>query len=285
MNYFDLHCDTAYECCFKNKEFIKNDLAVSADKGAAFEKWSQVFAVWVRDDAEQPYKLYRTVLDEFKKKLNGISGSLTPYFAVEGGAVIGRDSDLLYTLKNDGVKYLTLTWNGENRIAGGSKTEKGLTRFGREVIKKLNSLKICCDLSHLNDKSFFAAIEQAEYPIASHSNCRAVCDVKRNLTDEQLKLIGQRNGIIGLCFYTKFLGGDTVEKLYENICHTAELGLEDNISVGSDFDGAETGNPVKTVSGVPALYQALFEKGIGGDLLDKIFYKNAQNYFDKMTCV
>lgn len=285
MNYFDLHCDTAYECCFKNKEFIKNDLAVSADKGAAFEKWSQVFAVWVRDDAEQPYKLYRTVLDEFKKKLNGISGNLTPYFAVEGGAVIGRDSDLLYTLKNDGVKYLTLTWNGENRIAGGSKTEKGLTRFGREVIKKLNSLKICCDLSHLNDKSFFAAIEQAEYPIASHSNCRAVCDVKRNLTDEQLKLIGQRNGIIGLCFYTKFLGGDTVEKLYENICHTAELGLEDNISVGSDFDGAETGNPVKTVSGVPALYQALFEKGIGGDLLDKIFYKNAQNYFDKMTCV
>ena len=285
MNYFDLHCDTAYECCFKNKEFIKNDLAVSADKGAAFEKWSQVFAVWVRDDAEQPYKLYRTVLDEFKKKLNGISGNLTPYFAVEGGAVIGRDSDLLYTLKNDGVKYLTLTWNGENRIAGGSKTEKGLTRFGREIIKKLNSLKICCDLSHLNDKSFFAAIEQAEYPIASHSNCRAVCDVKRNLTDEQLKLIGQRNGIIGLCFYTKFLGGDTVEKLYENICHTAELGLEDNISVGSDFDGAETGNPVKTVSGVPALYQALFEKGIGGDLLDKIFYKNAQNYFDKMTCV
>lgn len=285
MNYFDLHCDTAYECCFKNKEFIKNDLAVSADKGAAFEKWSQVFAVWVRDDAEQPYKLYRTVLDEFKKKLNGISGNLTPYFAVEGGAVIGRDSDLIYNLKKDGVKYLTLTWNGENRIAGGSKTEKGLTRFGREVIKKLNSLKICCDLSHLNDKSFFAAIEQAEYPIASHSNCRAVCDVKRNLTDEQLKLIGQRNGIIGLCFYTKFLGGDTVEKLYENICHTAELGLEDNISVGSDFDGAETGNPVKTVSGVPALYQALFEKGIGGDLLDKIFYKNAQNYFDKMTCV
>ena len=285
MNYFDLHCDTAYECCFKNKKFIKNDLAVSADKGAAFEKWSQVFAVWVRDDAEQPYKLYRTVLDEFKKKLNGISGNLTPYFAVEGGAVIGRDSDLLYTLKNDGVKYLTLTWNGENRIAGGSKTEKGLTRFGREIIKKLNSLKICCDLSHLNDKSFFLSIEQAEYPIASHSNCRAVCDVKRNLTDEQLKLIGQRNGIIGLCFYTKFLGGDTVEKLYENICHTAELGLEDNISVGSDFDGAETGNPVKTVSGVPALYQALFEKGIGEDLLDKIFYKNAQNYFDKMTCV
>lgn len=285
MNYFDLHCDTAYECCFKNKEFIKNDLAVSADKGAAFEKWSQVFAVWVRDDAEQPYKLYRTVLDEFKKKLNGIPGNLTPYFAVEGGAVIGRDSDLIYNLKKDGVKYLTLTWNGENRIAGGSKTEKGLTRFGREIIKKLNSLKICCDLSHLNDKSFFAAIEQAEYPIASHSNCRAVCDVKRNLTDEQLKLIGQRNGIIGLCFYTKFLGGDTVEKLYENICHTAELGLEDNISVGSDFDGAETGNPVKTVSGVPALYQALFEKGIGGDLLDKIFYKNAQNYFDKMTCV
>lgn len=285
MNYFDLHCDTAYECCFKNKEFIKNDLAVSADKGAAFEKWSQVFAVWVRDDAERPYELYRTVLDRFKEKLDGAPTSLTPYFAVEGGAVIERNSDLLYTLKEDGVKYLTLTWNGENRIAGGSKTEKGLTRFGKEVIKKLNSLKICCDLSHLNDKSFFAAIEQAEYPIASHSNCRAVCNSVRNLTDGQLKLIGQRNGLIGLCFYTKFLGGDTVERLYENICRMAELGLENNIAVGSDFDGAETENPVKTVSGVPALYKALNEKGIDKDMLDKIFYKNAQNYFDKMASV
>ncbi len=285
MNYFDLHCDTAYECCFKNKEFSKNDLAVSADKGAVFGKWSQVFAVWIRDDAESPYELYRTVLDGFKKKLDGTAPNLTPYFAVEGGAVIGHNSDLLYTLKEDGVKYLTLTWNGENRIAGGSKTEKGLTRFGREVIKKLNSLKICCDLSHLNDKSFFAAIEQAEYPIASHSNCRAVCDVKRNLTDEQLKLIGQRNGIIGLCFYTKFLGGDTVERLYENICHMAELGLEDNIAVGSDFDGAETEAPVRSLDGVPALYKALNEKGIGKAMLDKIFYLNAQNYFDKTASV
>lgn len=282
MDYFDLHCDTAYECYFKNKDFLKNDLAVSAEKGGCFEKWSQVFAVWIRDDLEEPYKLYREILNGFKNKLSGAPDNLTPYFAVEGGAVIGRDSDRLYGLKEDGVIYLTLTWNGENRLAGGSKTDKGLTRFGREVIKKLNCLKMCCDLSHLNDKSFFAAADEAEYPIASHSNSRSVCGVPRNLTDEQLELIGKRNGLIGLCFYNGFLGGNTYDKIYENIEHMLYMGLEDSIAVGSDFDGADTGEQLADISCVPRLYTALNKKGIEKKLLDKIFYKNAQNYFDKM---
>ena len=82
MDYFDLHCDTAYECYFKNKDFLKNDLAVSAEKSGCFEKWSQVFAVWIRDDLEEPYKLYREILNGFKNKLSGAPDNLTPYFAV-----------------------------------------------------------------------------------------------------------------------------------------------------------------------------------------------------------
>lgn len=202
---------------------------------------------------------------------------------VEGGAVIGKDLKLLEALKSDRVCYLTLTWNGENAIAGGSGTDKGLTRFGREVIRELNRLKICTDLSHLNDKSFFAAIELAEYPIASHSNSREICPAPRNLTDEQLRLIGAKNGLIGLCFYPKFLGGNVFEKIYENICRLGNLGLENNIAIGSDFDGADMPPELSDISKVPDLYAYLENRGISAETLKKIFYENAQNYFDKLS--
>ena len=280
MNYFDLHCDTPYECYFKNQPFFRNSLAVSGEKGAEFESWKQLFAVWIRDDIDEPFKLYRAIINDFKEKLTQKSDNLTPYFAVEGGAVIGDDIDLLYELKKDGIRSLTLTWNGENLIAGGSKSDKGLTSFGQRVIKELNSLQICCDLSHLNDKSFYKAVETAVYPIATHSNCRAVCDVPRNLTDDKLQLIAEKGGIMGLCFYPDFLGGDVFLKLYENIYHKLELGLENNIAIGSDFDGAKMDNALSDIAKIPYLYVKLNEKGISADILDKIFYKNAENYFE-----
>lgn len=284
MNYFDLHCDTPYECYYKNQDFLKNSLAVSGEKGAKFDNWKQIFAVWIRDDAAEPYKLYNAILKDFKEKLKSKPDNLTPYFSVEGGAVIEDDTDRLYILKEDGICALTLTWNGENRIAGGSKSDKGLTDFGKRVIRDLNSLNMLCDLSHLNEKSFYSAIELADYPIATHSNCRTVFDCPRNLSDNQLKLIAEKGGIVGLCFYPEFLGGDVLEKLYRNIYHMLELGMENNIAIGSDFDGADMSGSLCDISKIPFLYANLNEKGIDKSVLDKIFYKNAENYletFDK----
>ena len=284
MNYFDLHCDTPYECYFKNQDFFENNLAVSGEKGAAFENWKQVFAVWIRDDQAEPYKMYNAVLKDFKKKLKSKPDNLTPYFSVEGGAVIEDNIDRLYELKKDGICALTLTWNGENRIAGGSKTDKGLTDFGKRVIREMNSLNMLCDLSHLNEKSFYSVIELADYPIATHSNCCAVFDCPRNLNDNQLKRIAEKGGIVGLCFYPEFLGGNVSQKLYENIFHFLELGMENNIAIGSDFDGADMANGLCDISKIPLLYDKLLQKGINKPILDKIFYKNAENYletFDK----
>ena len=223
MDYFDLHCDTPYECFFKNQPFYKNSLAVSGEKGKIFDNWKQVFAVWIRDDVSEPYRLYRAVLDGFKEKLREKPDCLTPYFAVEGGAVTEGDTDLLYKLKEDGIRFLTLTWNGENRIAGGVNSEKGLTHFGRRAIEKLNELDIRCDLSHLNEKSFYKAAELADMPLVTHACCRAVCGHKRNLTDDQLRMISDKNGIVGLCLYPAFLGGNVYEKFYENILHLLKI--------------------------------------------------------------
>lgn len=279
MNYFDLHSDTPYECYFKKEGFFKNRLAVSGEKGSVFENWEHIFAIWIKDDIPDAFLLYEKILKDFKEKLKEIPPNLTPRFAVEGGAVLEDKIERLETLKADGIVSLTLVWNGENRIGGGIKSEKGLTDFGKEVIKGLNRLKICTDLSHINDKGFYKAVELSDFPVATHSNCRKICPNKRNLTDEQLKLIAEKKGLIGICFYPEFLGENVAQKIYENVYHMLEVGLENNIAIGSDFDGAQMDLSLSDISKVPDLYMKLHLKGIETEILDKIFYQNAKNYF------
>lgn len=281
MKFFDLHCDTPYECYVKNQEFKSNRLAVSADKGGCFDVWYQTFAVWIKDDAKRPYILYKNILNSFKEKLRCCPDNLYPIFALEGGAAV-ENTDCLYEMKKDGIKMITLTWNGENKIAGGSKSDKGLTDFGRQVIEVMNQLGICCDLSHLNEKSFFSAMQYTLYPVATHSNCKAVCNHPRNLTDEQIKFLCQKGGIIGLCPYPEFLRGDVAEKLYENICHICDMGYEDNIAFGSDFDGAKQDKILSDIGKIPCLFKELEQKGLEKRLLCKIFYENAYNFIAKI---
>lgn len=278
MNFFDLHCDTPFECYTKKQEFYVNQLAVSATAADCFENWRQVFACWIKDELENPFELYKNILNDFKLKISDIPHNLTPYFAVEGGAVLENDAERLFILKDDKIKFLTLTWNGENAIAGGVDSDKGLTPFGNKVIKLLNQLKIGCDLSHINQKSFYKALETADYPLATHSNCFSLCNHKRNLKDDQIKLIAEKGGIIGLCFYPLFLGGDVFESLYQNIFHLCDMGLENHIAIGSDFDGAKMDLRLSKTANVKDFYSFLKNKGLSGMLLDKIFYKNAYNF-------
>ena len=278
MDFFDLHCDTALELYKRNLSFDNEELSVNRNSAKVFGKWTQTFAVWIKDDAENPFLIYKNIIKDIKTKLKTAPENLTPLFAVEGGAVIENRIDRLEILKKDGIKFFTLTWNGENRIAGGCKTEKGLTDFGVTVIEELNRLKIGCDLSHLNRKSFYSAIEYAEFPLATHSNCYEICSHPRNLTLEQIKLIAQKNGVIGITFYPEFLGDNIFDKIYQNIFLLCDKGFENNIAIGSDFDGGKMSESLDKTSKIPLLYGFLEEKGLSKPLLDKIFYKNAYKF-------
>lgn len=279
MNFFDLHCDTAFECFKWKKSFYENDLSVSGKRGEAFENWHQIFAIWIRDDEAEPFRFYKNVLNYFETQ--EMPSNLIPYFSVEGGAVLGDDIDRLYVLKQDKIKILTLTWNGENNIAGGANSEKGLTKFGKKVLNKMNNLELICDLSHLNVKSFFEVAERAEKVIATHSNCYNICAHRRNLSDEQIKIISEKKGLIGLCFYPAFLGEYVLEGLYENVFYLCDKGYEDIIAIGSDFDGGIMDRKLNNISKIPRLYKFLDQKGLEKRLLDKIFYENAYNYIAK----
>lgn len=280
MRYFDLHCDTPYRCYTEGLSLTDDSLAVSSVKCTVFDEYRQCFAVWIRDDMPKPFELYKNALADFSKKATLLPAGCTPYITVEGGALIENDIERLYTLKGDGVRALTLTWNGKNAIAGGAYSSAVLTDFGRSVIAEMNTLEIACDLSHLNRKSFFAALDCAEYPFASHSCLCTVSEHPRNLDDAQAAELCSRGGIIGLCIYPAFLGGDVFESFYQNVYTLCDKGFEDNIAVGSDFDGAQMDERLSSVDKIPLLYEYLIQKGITARLADKIFYKNADIFFE-----
>lgn len=298
---FDLHCDTLYEC-YKNGYNLRNDkLAVSIQNLQNFEKHCQIFAIWINDNLKNPYALYMQILNDaiynFQSNAKDIvmcktksevkdtleQNKSVAFLSVEGGALIENEPARVEQINSDGVKIITLTWNKGNGLAGGAKSYGKLTKLGNDVIRRMNRLNMAVDLSHLNSKSFYSCITHADNVLATHSDCSAVNKHKRNLTDEQLKLIKAKNGIVGICFYPEFLGdGDVYDKVYSNVSHMLDLGLENCLSIGSDFDGATMSPKLKNPADIEKLHEFLCDKGIDSLTLKKLFFNNAYKFYDKL---
>ncbi len=282
MKFFDLHCDTITECYRQNKSLKNNDLDISLERGKYLESWTQVFAIWLPDtirgtDAEI---YYEKVLSKYKEEIKNAE-NVKPVLAVEGGAVLNGKLENIEKLHNDGVKILTLTWNGENEIASGcfAEKDKGLTPFGKETVREMTKRNIIPDVSHLGEKSFYDLCEETDFPfIASHSDAYSLNPHVRNLKDEQIKIISERKGLIGLNFYNKFLGaGNATEKLIKHAEHILNLGAEDVVCMGSDFDGCSIDEELKGIEKMESLYH-IFINYFGEKLTRKIFYENANAY-------
>ncbi len=285
MDLFDLHCDSPYESQKRCESFINGNLAVTCHKGRAFGKWRQLCAIWIPDECKDGRERYNAMRDFFRSQVKisysseALSQNRAFFLTLEGGGIIENvnDVDRLY---EDGIRVVTLTWNGKNKIAGGSNTNAPLTDFGRDVINRMNELKMAVDVSHLNDRSFNEVIKCAQYPIATHVCCRDVYHVRRNMTDEQLELVAQKGGIIGLCLYPKFLGeGNVFSNFALHLRHMIDIGLVDSVAIGSDFDGAKMDKTLDSVDKMPILYNYLINDGFDSDTLSKLFFKNAEAYF------
>lgn len=160
---------------------------------------------------------------------------------LEGASPIINSVENLYAFYQLGIRAITLTHNHRNFLGDGVGSNYGLTEFGREIVEECEKLNIIIDASHLSDKGFEDLTNIAKKPfIASHSNCRELCDMPRNLTDEQIKEIISRKGFIGLNLYTKFIS-DREDNLTLQFCRHVEhylmLGAENILGLGADLDG------------------------------------------------
>ena len=170
------------------------------------------------------------------------AGKKYAFLAVEGMDAIGDDLSGIDRYADLGIRVGMLTWNGENLLATGAGGDpySGLTDLGRLAVRRMGERNILMDVSHLNDGGFWDVMKTAEGPvIASHSNCRALCDVRRNLTDDQLRAIRDSGGVVGLNVHHTFVHADrekqTAEMLARHAAHMAEVMGVEHVACGFDF--------------------------------------------------
>ncbi|MBE0538621.1 MAG: membrane dipeptidase [Ignavibacterium sp.] len=210
---------------------------------------------------------------------------------VEGGHSIENSLDKLVTLYNSGMRYLTITWNNSTDwaiSAADSRTlTQGLSEFGRQVIRKLDSLGVIIDVSHVGIKTIQDILEVTTNPIiASHSGARAINNNKRNLYDWQIQDIANSGGVIGIVFYPYFLTGSSsasIADVIAHIDHIVNLVGPDYVAIGSDFDGIEV-TPVglENTSKFPDLTLALLQHGYTEQEVAKFLGGNFRRVFEQV---
>lgn len=299
MDYFDLHCDTISECERTGQGLAENPFALSLSRGRVFDRWAQVFALFIPDrmrgeaafeHARRLYTCFRAELERnssraaFCRNMQEIGRAgrekkCACLLSIEGGSALGGEVDNVRYFYGLGVRLLTLTWDGRNELGGGSKSSGGLTRYGEAVLAAMERCGMAVDVSHLNEETFWEVYRRTHTPlIATHSDCFGCWPHTRNLRDEQLRAVIRRGGLIGLNLYPEFLGpGDPVERIRANILHLCALGGEDHIAFGCDFDGAPMPRGLGHVDDMAQLYRALAERGLPEKLLTKCFYANARS--------
>lgn len=303
MNFFDLHCDTATEAMKCHAGLCGNGLQLDLDKWQS-GRLCQSYAVFIPDTlrGEAAWQYFLQCSGYWKDCIENTPDMLllrkpaeasaqwrqqkhTCFFSVEGGAVLAGRLERIQSLADCGVRTLTLTWNGENELASGTAATGGLKPLGRNIIRELERCCIVADVSHLNDESMSDVIEWAQRPvIATHSNSRRLCNVPRNLTDDQFRCIAERRGLVGLNFFTGFLREDRkhacMEDLLRHAEHFLDLGGEEVLALGSDFDGAKMPCDLPDCGALPALAGRLTE-AFGVTISEKICYKNALDFWQR----
>lgn len=298
MRIFDAHADTISEIFDRNKNLWENDLHIDARRMSAYEEYTQVFAVFISPEhknrgMDRACELIKRAKEEMAscgitlcksyRDWEEAHTKVKGFLSLEGGEPIRKLSDVK-KLYNLGVRMIAPTWNFRNKIACGVLEEKdtGLSAFGRQVIREMERLGIICDVSHLSEKSFWDIAGISKKPlIASHSNSFSVKNHRRNLTDRQFVAIKDTGGCVGINFYPPFLG-DKIEDAVLHIDRFLSLGGEDNIGLGSDFDGVDA-LPLK-MAGCQDMEGFIKMLPYSTQIREKIAYKNFLRVLKAHNC-
>lgn len=218
---------------------------------------------------------------------------------IEGGRPLEGSLAVLRQLFRLGIRCLLLTWNGRNELADGvgeGPSAGGLSSFGRQVVKEMRRLGMILDLSHLAPAGFFQAIDLYDgLVVATHSNAKALHDHPRNLTDEQIKLVAETGGVVGVAFMPAFLseGTPTVETVVDHIEHIAGLVGDAHVCIGPDFSYGPTAEehrkqrkyegikvdltvpyPIPDAAALPSLEEAMRRRGFDQPAIANILGDN-----------
>ena len=207
-------------------------------KGEPFEETVQAIGQWDRLVRDNPRDLIKVlgVADIQRAKHEGKIGLI---YGFQNGAMMGDDAKRVDIFANLGVRVFQLTYNDGNRLGDGSMpaTNRGLTPFGREVVARLNADKVMVDLSHSGQQICLDATRASKQPISiNHTGCRALTDLPRNKTDEELRLVAEKGGFVGI-YFMPFLAADGQAHATDAVAHiehALKVCGEDHVGIGTD---------------------------------------------------
>ncbi len=308
MKIIDWHCDTLHRI-YKSKEPVAlycNDLHIDIKKLKAGHSLAQCFAIFIDMEEEKklgkgPYEVFTEMYSLYQEELAKNASYLRPALSyedilsnqeknlvsslltVEEGAVLEGHLDRLQKLYNLGVRLITLTWNYPNEIGypnyKANYRQHGLTAFGHQVIEEMNRLGIIIDVSHLSDEGFYDVLKHSKTPfVASHSNARSVTNHPRNLTDDMIKALAERGGVMGINFCAAFLGNGQISKIEDilhHIRHIKKIAGIDVLALGSDFDGISCPLEIENFSYFNNLIETLEKNHFSSIEIEKLCYRNA----------
>lgn len=299
----DTHCDTLLACYSKKRTLAERSSEGHLDIPRLREGGvnCQFFACYIEPHFKPDRGLKRAcqLIDCFYREIEGSGGAAThvtnydeiinahsdgkvaAVLAIEGGECLDTDVSNVRILKRLGVMAIGLTWNERNMIADGvgeERTRGGLTNFGVQVVQEMNKTGIIVDVSHLSEAGFWDVIEVSDKPIiASHSNAKAVCNHRRNLSDEQIRALARNGGVMGMNYAPSFVAETDADlsAVIRHIEHICALVGPDHVGLGSDYDGI--GRPprgLEDVTCAPVVTEALLGLGYSDETVVKILGAN-----------
>lgn len=312
ISMIDLHCDTVSRVgrpLFHRGNLLQNPYQVDVTRleeaGALVQCFSTFFFTGhmrKKTREEKAFKKAEHLIDVFDKNVELCEGRLVPVhtkedlvfcqehgrvgglLTLEDGVPVGRSLDRLRYFYDRGIRLITLTWNFENSIGFPNSMDpdvmnSGLKPFGFEVLEEMNRLGMIVDVSHLSDEGFWDVARHSRKPfIASHSNARSLTLHPRNLTDTMIREISEKGGVIGLNFCPKFLNGTNKSQIVDmrrHIRHIYQVGGEDVLALGTDFDGITGKFQISGCQELHLLRENLSRHKLPERIIDKMWQGNA----------
>lgn len=328
MKYIDMHCDTIARLYDLEEEHAgeslrKNSGHLDLERMRAGEALVQCFAIFTNlKTRPDPYRYSMAACDLFWKEMeqnrdmispvlsaadlskNEGEGKMSALLTIEEGAVCRGETEILRRFYERGVRMMTLTWNYPNDLAWPNRidfergvmepeTEKGLTEKGIAFLEKMEKLGMIIDVSHLGDAGFFEVAEHTKRPfIASHSNARGAAGSVRNLTDEMIRILADRGGVMGINFCPAFLsdsqsvgkgeGRSLVSDMVAQMKYIRNVGGIECIGLGSDFDGITGELEVDSPAAFNKIADEMQRQGFAASEIEAVFYRNALRVFTEI---
>jgi membrane dipeptidase len=315
MQFIDMHCDTLLAAYQKKLDDVfSTDTMLDIKRLNEYGSMAQFFAIFMPGPGADSFadaggqwpdneyiaycfRVFENTLgrhsDIIAKALTGgdvvnnwKAGKLSAILTFEDGRPIAGKIENLDAWHQKGIRLITLTWNGENCFGFPNSPDKvgmakGLKPFGKEAILRMNELGMIIDVSHLSMGGFFDVAELSKKPfVASHSNSYTLSPHQRNLTDEQIRILADKGGVMGLNFLPQFLNADieckknTAALISAHAKYIKKVGGIGCVGLGSDFDGIDGDLEIGAVENLPLLFGQFSRDGFTDDEIEKITWKN-----------